>query len=234
VKTICIAALVAAATLGLFAAAPTAEAGNCGYNSYSYGYSQSYSYQPYQAYSYTPVQYKYVDREVLYPYPVKAVVSPDFYFSSQDAYQKQAQAQQNSLVADAAAYRALAILANMQGGSRVQAGASVPAPYDPRTAPVPQQPQGVRPNQPNQQPRQGAVADPSVPAGLAEVVENSCIKCHQGDPKRLDLSDLSRVAKVDRFDCWRQCFDGDMPKGGKPLSDQQTALFKQWAVAARK
>lgn len=217
----------AAAILSLIVIQP-ADAGNCyAYQGAAYTYAQP-SYQ--QAYSYAPsyqYQTKYVYHDVQYPVPVKAVLSPDFYFGAADTYQVQAKAQQDSLVADAAAFRALSVLANLNRAPGVQPGASVPAPYDPRT-PAPQ----LRNPAP---PKNTALPQAGVPAGLQAVVDAKCISCHQSGGKNLpDLSDLSSVSKVDRLSCWQQTFDATMPKGKNPLSDAETNLFKNWAIAAKR
>lgn len=93
--------------------------------SYSYGgYYSSYPtyYQPADYYpSYYEPQHRveyvkeYVDREVLYPYPVKAYVNPDYYFSSQDFYREK-------LLVDAVAGR---VAQMMQGGHAGGVGAAV-------------------------------------------------------------------------------------------------------------
>jgi hypothetical protein len=114
------AALVAA--LALLPPPPPAPAGCYPYHSTSY-YAPSYyapSYQPayYPSTYYSPTYYEqpvkyvkeYVDREVLYPYPVKAYVNPDYYFSTQDFYR-------DKLLVDAVAGRVAQMMGPGAGGT---------------------------------------------------------------------------------------------------------------------
>jgi hypothetical protein len=208
------------------------DAAGCQHYSYAatqnYGYHQPTYYQQ-QAY-YAPTQYvtKYVDREVLYPYPVKAVYSPEYYYASvADPYQVAATASRDQLTADAAAFRALKLLVDAGmlpkvTGQQTQVGAQIPAPNDPRVpvAPI----RGVLP----------AAGTGGVPAGLQAIVEAKCAACHSGQAGRLDLTNLAAVARVDRLDAWSLVHEGSMPKGKAPLTDAEVNIVKAWAKAAKR
>lgn len=223
--------LLALVSVLVLAEPPESEAAGCqSYSQYSYSYpaynySQSYSYAPsyLPAYNYSyPV--KYVEYEVVKPYPVRTVLSPDFYFSSSDSYRDQAQAQRDQLLTDAAAFRAVqAILGLRDGGAGkmapaagLRAGNYVPAPGEKRsTVPV-----------------TSALTAGGVPDGLQAVVDAKCLRCHSGsDPKRLNLSSLATVQRVDRLDSWGRVNKGSMPKGGQALPDTEENLFYAWSQA---
>lgn len=110
-------------------------------------------------------------------------------------------------------------------------------PYAPQRSPVPQrmppaygQGGGYHGGPPQQ--TQG-----NVPAGLDQVVANSCIRCHGGGSGHqgggLDLRDLANVPWETRLLCHSEVCNGTMPRGGQALSAEQTALFYEWAQAGR-
>jgi len=158
---------------------------------------------------------------VLVPKALAVAVTHDSresYYSASDGYR-------DSVIADAAALRALRLLAAQQLQARPQAGAGDSGPV-PRMKEAPAEPPAAAP------PARPAGAA-GVPAGLQQVVERACAKCHAGTgaagKNGIGLDDLAAVPRVDRLESFVRVNKGDMPKGGKPLTDEETALFEEWA-----
>jgi hypothetical protein len=223
--------LVTAFLCLLFVASVARAGGHCytssayssrSYASYapSYSYGHSYSYAPSYAYAYK--------QEVLVPYAVKAVISPDYYFSTQDHYREQT-------LADAIAYRVLTM----------QQKGLMPGQQTPITQPQPQQQQHYQPNQQSQP--QGPAHMPhaapntvpgnapagtglgAAPAGLDKIIADKCVRCHNGSQTgRVNLSDLSNVSLATRWECFGRVIAGDMPRGSKRCEDEEIKLFGQW------
>lgn len=77
----------------------------------------------------------------------------------------------------------------------------------------------------------GNQANPGgVPAGLKEVVEAKCLRCHSGNGKHVDLSNLATVSRGVRWEAHGLVNSGVMPKGQGPLPDSEVLLFYQWAI----
>lgn len=85
-----------------------------------------------------------------------------------------------------------------------------------------------------------------VPAGLTKVVSSRCLSCHNGASAKggLDLSDLAKVAKAQRYAAYTQVNIGAMPKLNKAgateaevkanaLSNDEVDLFLKWALAGK-
>jgi hypothetical protein len=76
----------------------------------------------------------------------------------------------------------------------------------------------------------------TVPPGLEAIVAKSCLRCHgashQDQGGGFDLRDLEAVDREHRFVSYMMVNTGEMPMGGKPLSDQDVAAFKEWAKMA--
>lgn len=70
-----------------------------------------------------------------------------------------------------------------------------------------------------------------VPAGLQELANAKCVRCHAGG-NRMDLRDLSRLSAVQRFDAWERVNSGNMPKNGTPIPDAEEKLFRSWATSS--
>lgn len=151
---------------------------------------------------------------VLVPKAVAVAVAHDSYYSASDGYR-------DSVIADAAAMRALQLLAAQRLESAPVPRIKEPPAADPAPA--------MKPAQAGRSGKPPA----GVPAGLQAVVERSCIKCHAGSGANgkngIGLDDLAAVPRVDRLESFVRVNKGDMPKGGKPLTDEETALFEEWA-----
>ena len=145
---------------------------------------------------------------VLVPKAVRVLANPDYYYTVGDSYK-------DNLLADAVAFR---VLNSLRG----------------KTAPGPVAGPGEA--APAMGKAEASTARPSAPtavdAKLKAVVEASCVKCHAGK-NGIDLSDLSTLARVDRLNALDQILTGEMPKGGKPVSDDEVLLFRQWARSAK-
>jgi hypothetical protein len=246
-----LAVLIAVAS-ALVCIGPADAGGYCNQSYYS-------TYTPtYQAPSYQQVQYvtKYVDREVLAPYPVKAYINPDYYFSTQDYYR-------DKLLVDAMAGRTVQLLQGggvatppnaFNSGFQMQTGQQVLTPQQLQT--LIQQLQGgqQQPVQPTT-PAPGTAPLPQAPAmppaaagpgkdwrecwyangtdqpdpALTKAVSENCLKCHGGtNPDRMDLRDLSRISFVGRSLVKSLVDDGSMPKNAHPLDNNTAALFQPW------
>lgn len=146
-------------------------------------------------------------QQVLVPYAVKAVLAPDYYFSTQDYYREQT-------LADAIAYRVMMMQQKgVMGGNKPATSDVVPGINSQARLPAPA----------------AAPASGSIPDGLQAVVDSKCVRCHSGsDPKRVNLSDLSAVPLATRWECFGRVVAGDMPKGGQRLEDASMKLFGQW------
>lgn len=73
------------------------------------------------------------------------------------------------------------------------------------------------------------VADENQDPAMLKVVTDSCAKCHGHQSKHMRLvTKDSKLAKISSGDAW-ECFglvnSGEMPKGGKSLTDEQVKLF---------
>ncbi len=69
-------------------------------------------------------------------------------------------------------------------------------------------------------------------AKLAAVVGKSCISCHSAAKKSggLDLSDLRAMSEFQRLKCSNRVLRGEMPPQPRdPLSNEEAALFSEWA-----
>jgi hypothetical protein len=216
--------LVTAFLCLLFVASVARAGGHCytssayssrSYASYapSYSYGHSYSYAPSYAYAYK--------QEVLVPYAVKAVISPDYYFSTQDHYREQT-------LADAIAYRVLTMQQKgLLPGQQAPAGGYQAAPAaQPQAQGPAHMPHAAPNNAPGNGPQAGLGA---APAGLDKVIADKCVRCHNGsDAKRANLSDLAAVPLATRWESFGRVIAGDMPRGGKRCEDDEAKLFGQW------
>lgn len=146
---------------------------------------------------------------------VKAVavaIQPDYYYSVSDGYR-------DSLLADAIAFRVLqaqALQAASGGTGRVTR----------ETPPVPRYKEpAATPAAPATMPR--ATSD-GIPAALARLIEGRCVTCHNAPGKNgIDLSDPGRLTRSEWLECQYQVAKNKMPKGGKPLSDEELVLFDE-------
>lgn len=73
------------------------------------------------------------------------------------------------------------------------------------------------------------VADENQDPAFLKVLTNSCAKCHGHASKHMRLvTKDGKIAKISSGDAW-ECFglvnSGEMPKGGKSLSDDDVKLF---------
>lgn len=154
------------------------------------------------------------------PYKVRIIeerikevpVYPDYYFSLGGAYR-------DSLLADAIAYRTALLLQGQQ----------LPQSYVPRY-PLKNGDRKIMP-QANDMPPE----DATVPKGLRAVVDKHCLRCH-GPEKQgggLSLASLSAIDKGGRWHAHGLVNSGEMPKGGKALTDQEVVLFYQWAKSSK-
>lgn len=160
-----------------------------------------------------PVAFDHGPEIVFVPKAVYAYRNRDFYYSVGDAYR-------DALLADAIAYRL--------GGKPVAGGLDqYPVPRIPPAA-------GGRAERPAGAARAGGggKAAGGVPEGLQAVVDAQCLSCHSGATAP-DLSDLAAVSYYDRLESYAQVNTGAMPKGKKPVSDGDVALFLAWKEAAR-
>lgn len=140
---------------------------------------------------------------------VPVAISPDYYYSTNDYYRTLVQAK---LIA---------------GELRQQ---DLKAPIQQQQAPCPCQNQ----NQPAGQSQQ-AKASTGINEKLVALVNSRCIKCHQGAAPGggLSLENLDAVPKGMRWASHGLANNGEMPKGGQPVSDEEVKLFMEWAKAAR-
>ena len=243
--------LMAALTAALAVAfLPIASAGGCppGYATYQQAYaapsySQAYTAPTYQQAYVAPIK------------TVKAYVNPDAYSSINDAYR-------DKLLVDAIAGRTQELMGLQQQLQTTQQQlrelqttqqqlnqmmlqrAAVHGPGGPggyHGSPYPQGPgQGpgqapVTPPQPRG-PRNGRRGSSTVPPELEAIVQRSCLRCHgasyQEQGGGFDLRDLEAVDREHRLLSYMMVNTGEMPMGGKPLSDQEVAVFKEWAKMA--
>lgn len=171
-------------------------------------------HQPYYAPSYH-AYYPTVVKEYV-PYAIPVEVYPRDHYYSLDSYYR------DKLLVDAIVGRLVS--------------ANQPAPPKEKPAPVPNQPATQPPAQDPAVSLAAMLCRPvktAVPAGLQEIVASKCIKCHGGNPKRADLSDLSTVPEGVRWLAKNEVDVGKMPKGLEPLTDEQVKLFSQWGEMAR-
>lgn len=143
---------------------------------------------------------------------VKVIAQPDYYYSVSDGYR-------DSLLADAIAFRLL----QLQQKGLLKADAATPP--TPRYKEPAEGSVGTPPAVPR--------AGPPAPAALAAVVEAKCAKCHQ-NANGIDLSDLDRVPEGARWKSYGLVNSGVMPKGAKPVPDDEVKLFYDWATAAQR
>jgi mono/diheme cytochrome c family protein len=149
-----------------------------------------------------------VKKEVLIvPKAVKVLVSPDYYYSISDGYRE-------ALLADAIAYRLLAAQGRAAPPSEV-----VPRYEEPKT----KRPGGSAPQ-----------AATEVSEALKKLADARCAKCHSGGDNGIDLDDLSTVPEGQRWHAHALVNSGEMPKGGKAITDDEVKLFYEWAKSARK
>jgi mono/diheme cytochrome c family protein len=201
-KSILVLSVIAA--LGLIASVPATE--HCARN------RAVYQIQTYAA----PVQYVqkaavaqvYKD-VVLKPYAVEVVKSPDYYYSV-DSYFR------DKLLVDALAGR----IQQMQAAGQLLS----PQMQGP-LAPPQQSPQVTVPTNEFQD------------AKVLAVMKAHCARCHSSAKSEGNLvlvTDDGRLAAVDSGKAW-QCFglatSGEMPKGSKPISDEETKVLYEWAKA---
>lgn len=111
----------------------------------------------------------------------------------------------------------------------------------PQQAPPPPEPQ------PQQHPKEEANYNHShthnhsvtgtVPERLHEVVRTSCTRCHGDTNDRqgggIDLRNLETVDRELRLLAYTSTVTGEMPRGGKKLSDEEKAEFLEWYRLAR-
>lgn len=164
----------------------------------------------------------YVAKAVVVEKVIKAVpvyVAPDYYYSVGGGYR-------DALLADAVAYRVLAMQArlNAPGGPLPR----VPAATPPSGAPGPSAPPPMAPA------NGGAVS-----AALAKVIEGRCLKCHADTKNGINLSaaNLPNLSRAEWLECsLRVSIDGEgtMPKGGPALSGEEASLFASQALAAKR
>lgn len=199
---------------------PVLNAGSCRsrvfYPTYSAPVVQSYV---------TP----YVNKNVvLVPKAVQVQVSPDYYYSVADHYR-------DKLLVDAIAGR----LQQMQAAGQLQAPQSDQNYQELMKMFLQLQlQQRASPYAPTMPPAQGALPGgiPQIQAGsvnpaLVQVIETKCIRCHNPGTKQGGL-DLTNLVVLDECAWWKAyglVNSGEMPKGGQPLTDEQTLVFYQQA-----
>lgn len=71
----------------------------------------------------------------------------------------------------------------------------------------------------------------SVPDGLQALVDNKCIRCHNGG-NNMDLRNLAALTSIQKFDAWERVNSGNMPKNGTPLPDNEEKLFRKLATSS--
>lgn len=114
----------------------------------------------------------------------------------------------------------------------------------------PPSPPQAPPAQPSQQPAQpppapapapdtrprpkGTVQITDVNPKLQAVVKNQCIRCHHGQEERMDLTELGTLNVGERGYMESLVRSGIMPKGGDPLSNEDTKLFEEHTAKAHK
>lgn len=144
------------------------------------------------------------------PYALAVPVTTPYIFSALN----------ESVIADAAAFRALRLMQQDQGNQ----GA--------RQRVMPQADQPVPPQAPRANPQQGA-ASTAVDPKLQAVVTKSCVACHnQVKPGGgLDLTELATVSEYHRLKSLVKVNRGEMPLKQEPLPDADVQLFDAWAKA---
>lgn len=177
-----------------------ARAQVCGTAAYTYGHHvQNYA----QAHAY------HQNVVTLVPFAVKAVVSPDYYSSTQNDYR-------DKVLADAVAGKVFSLLLAQQAAAAQQA------------APQPRTPQELQ----QEFERQSAqrVQQEELPYGLAGLIEQRCLMCHDGGQAKgdFDLSDPRALSRYDRGRAFASVECGAMPQKGGPLAPGDVAKFEQW------
>lgn len=200
-----------------------------------YGTYSAPAYAAPAAVTYAPAY----EAPTVYLKAVKAYVSPDYYSSVSDYYR-------DKVLVDAVAGKTADILKSQQelqslreeiGLLRRQLFYQNPQQPAPQQQPPYQQqaPQATpeQPVVPQKMPR-ATGALPAVPDKLQAVVQQSCARCHGATNATagggLDLSSLANVPRETRLLCYTLVNTGEMPKGGKPVTDQDTLLFYSWAT----
>jgi hypothetical protein len=69
---------------------------------------------------------------------------------------------------------------------------------------------------------------------LQAAVSQSCLRCHNGKPERMDLRNLATLNVGERAYMQALVEDGTMPEGGEPLDNETAKLFAQHTAKAHK
>jgi hypothetical protein len=212
---------------------------------YQYHKPAAAVYAPAQAQAYT---YTQATAHAQY-YPIQVKKAAPYFYTVGDSYDK-------ALLADAVAYRVLQQLGRQQAAPaptyqpqyqpqpQYQHPQALPQAAPQYEAPQAQKPELAPPPQPcpngdcNQAyspnlfpPQKGQVSTQSVNIGQAvqEVCNNSCVSCHsKPGHNKIDLTDVSKLTKVQRGKCAALVTAKVMPKGAS-ASDQIRQLFEIWA-----
>lgn len=188
----------------------TADAGGCYRTRTIYGCSTTapvhYSHQIVREVPYVVKHHDYGHVQYITKL-IEVPVSPDYYYSVGSFYRDQ-------LLADAIAYR---LLAGQKGGVG--------------PAPVQQMPKvDQQPGNPSRPGPVGGGIQTEVDAALKAVVDAKCVKCHGGQPNRVDLRNLATVPRGMRFEAHSLTNSGAMPRGDKELSNDEVILFYKWSM----
>jgi len=186
---------------------------NGGYHKYVSGnYGQLYTYN--QGH-YQP----YYENVVLVPKAIQVEVHRDHYYSIDSAAQQ-------SLLADAIVGRLLRLQQNTSNGTgRLPTG---PATQN-STSPT-----GDSSKPDTQEPKPGNYQNET----LLKVINNSCVKCHGVNSKYTKLvtadGKLNDLPSGKVWESFGLANSGEMPKGGKALTDEEIKLFYEWAKNAKR
>jgi hypothetical protein len=67
---------------------------------------------------------------------------------------------------------------------------------------------------------------------ISVLIASRCVRCHKAGSD-VDLSKPDAVPRLTRLACWEQVHHGEMPQGGKPLSDKAEKTFLAWYKSAK-
>lgn len=163
------------------------------------------------------------------PKVVEVLVNPDYYYSVGSYYR-------DKVLTDAIVGR----LSELQLKSQQKPGVDPPQSTAPPRVTMPPvetpPPGGVGPAEP-----QGFLdASPYQEPKLLATINQSCARCHNPTTAKGKLSLLTPDGKIANLSegTWWKCFSlvstGEMPAGGKAISDEETVLFHTAAKAAEK
>lgn len=168
----------------------------------------------YQQHHFTPkVQHK----KVIVPKALKVNVSPDYYYSVADYYR-------DKLLVDAITGR----IVDLQNKGAFRAP-DADEKYQEILRMVLQLQAG----------RQGKIMSPAqdstvpnvqstnVNPEVVKIIQSQCVRCHNDQTKKggLSLTNLDALEECDWWKIYGLVNTGEMPKGGKPVTDEQTKLF---------